>query len=69
MYNRKKYENAIKYFEKLINMYPFDYDANHMLAWSYLNQGRSNDAKIIFNKALLIRPGDASCLDGLSKLK
>jgi tetratricopeptide (TPR) repeat protein len=69
MYNRKKYENAIKLFEKLVNMYPFDYDTNHMLAWSYLNQGRNNDAKIIFNKALLIRPGDTSCLEGLSKLK
>ena len=69
LYNRKKYETAIKNFEKLVNMYPFDYDANHMLAWSYLNQGRNNDAKIIFNKALMIRPGDASCLEGLGKLK
>ncbi len=69
LYNRKKFENAIKHFEKLVNLYPFDYDANHMLAWSYLNHGRNNDAKIIFNKALMIRPGDASCLEGLGKLK
>jgi tetratricopeptide (TPR) repeat protein len=27
-YNRKKYEAASKIFEKLINLYPFDYDAN-----------------------------------------
>lgn len=68
-YNRRKYEDASKHFEKVVNLYPFDYDGNHMLAWTYLNLGRSNDAKILFNKALLSRPGDASCLDGLSRVK
>lgn len=68
-YNRKKYEPAARYFEKLINLYPFDYDGNHMLAWTYLNMGRSNDARILFGKALLARPGDASCLEGMKLLK
>ncbi len=69
LYNRKKYEASIKLFEKLVNLYPFDYDANHMLAWSYLNSGRNNDAKVLFNKALLIKPGDASCISGLAMIK
>ena len=68
-YNRRKYEQAARNFEKVVNLYPFDYDGNHMLAWTYLNMGKSNDAKILFNKALLIKPGDASCLEGLSKIK
>lgn len=68
-YNRRKYEQAAKYFEKVVNLYPFDYDGNHMLAWTYLNLGRSNDAKILFNKALLSKPGDASCLEGLGKIR
>lgn len=68
-YNRRKYEQAARNFEKVVNLYPFDYDGNHMLAWTYLNMGKSNDAKILFNKALLIRPGDTSCLEGLSKIK
>jgi tetratricopeptide (TPR) repeat protein len=68
-YNHRKYEDASKHFEKVVNLYPFDYDGNHMLAWTYLNLGRSNDAKILFNKALLAKPGDASCLEGLSKIK
>jgi len=68
-YNRRKYEQAAKYFEKVINLYPFDYDGNHMLGWTYLNLGRSNDAKILFNKALLSKPGDASCLEGLGKIR
>jgi len=67
-YNRKKYEQAAKLLEKVVNLYPFDYDANHMLAWTYLNLGRNNDAKILFNKALLNKPGDASCMEGLSKI-
>jgi tetratricopeptide (TPR) repeat protein len=68
-YNRKQYEAAQKYFEKLINLYPFDYDANHMLSWTYLYLGRKNDARLLFNKTLLIKPEDASCLQGLGLLK
>ncbi|MBK6937312.1 MAG: tetratricopeptide repeat protein [Chitinophagaceae bacterium] len=68
-YYRRKYEQAAKLFEKVVNLYPFDYDGNHMLAWTYLNLGRSNDAKILFNKALLAKPGDASCLEGLGKIR
>lgn len=68
-YNRKKYEAAGKLFEKIVNLYPFDYDGNHMLAWTFLNTGRYNDAKTLFNKALLIRPADASCQEGLKKIK
>lgn len=68
-YNRKKFENASRYFEKIVNLYPFDYDGNHMLAWTYLNMGRSNDAKILFGKALLAKPGDASCLEGLKQVR
>lgn len=68
-YNRKKYEAAAKMFERIVNLYPFDYDGNHMLAWSYFYLGRKNDASILFNKALLNRPADASCLEGLSKIK
>ena len=68
-YNRRKYEQAAKNFEKVVNLYPFDYDGNHMLAWTYLNLGKSSDAKILFNKALLNKPGDASCLEGLGKIR
>lgn len=68
-YNRKKYDKAAKYFETIVNLYPFDYDGNHMLGWTYLNMGRNNDARILFQKALLYNPTDASSLQGLSKIK
>jgi tetratricopeptide (TPR) repeat protein len=68
-YNRKKYEQASKLFEKIVNLYPFDFDGNHMLAWTYLNMGKNNDAKTLFHKALLNQPTNASCLEGLGKIK
>lgn len=68
-YTVKKYDVAVKYFELVVNMYPFDYDANHMLGWTYLNLGRAGEAKLLFEKALLNRPDDASAKDGLSRCK
>lgn len=68
-YNRKKYEAAARHFERIVNLYPFDYDGNHMLGWTYLNLGRNAEAGILFQKALLSRPGDASSLDGLSRIR
>jgi hypothetical protein len=50
-------------------MYPFDYDANHMLGWTYVNLGKTQEAKLVFVQALLYKPGDASSIEGLSKCK
>lgn len=68
-YNRKRYEPAARHFERLVNLYPFDYDANHMLGWTYLQLGRTAESRLLFQKALLIRPGDASSISGLSGIK
>ncbi len=68
-YNRKQYDVAAKYFTRLTTLYPFDYDGNQMLGWAMLMGGKKADAKGYFEKALLIKPDDASCLDGLSKCK
>lgn len=68
-YTRKDYATAYKYFEKLVNMYPFDYDALHMFAWTNFQMGKLREAKVLFNKALMNHPADASCLEGLSLIK
>jgi tetratricopeptide (TPR) repeat protein len=68
-YNRKDYTNAIKLFEKVVNLFPLDYDSVIMLAWSKLNTGKSADAKVLFNHALILRPEDASALSGLKLIK
>lgn len=68
-YNGKDYLNGQKLFEKVVNLYPLDYDSIIMLAWCRLFLGKQLDARILFNQALFIRPNDSSALDGLKRLK
>jgi Flp pilus assembly protein TadD len=37
-----------------------------MYAWSNLQLGRFKEAKILFNKVLMLSPHDKSALEGLS---
>jgi len=66
-YNRKQFDVSTKYFRVVATLYPYDYDGNHMLAWSLLMAGKKADAQSYFEKALIIKPGDESSTDGLSR--
>ena len=68
-YGKKDYANAYKYFEKVVNLYPFGYDALIMYAWANYQTGKTREAKVLFNKVLLVSPGDKSALEGLSLIK
>jgi tetratricopeptide (TPR) repeat protein len=68
-YNKQDYTKAEKFLEKVVNLYPFDYDANLLYAWINLKLGKFREAKILFNKVLLHKPKDASALEGLSLIK
>ncbi len=68
-YGRSEYVEAEKLFTKVVNLYPFDYDGVHMLAWTKLKLGKTQEAEALFNKALLYSPDDASSLEGLSLIK
>jgi tetratricopeptide (TPR) repeat protein len=68
-YEKNDYANAHKHFDKIINLYPFDYDAIIMSAWTYYRLNKPREAKVLFNKALLNRPNDASALEGLGLIK
>ncbi|MCX6326966.1 MAG: tetratricopeptide repeat protein [Bacteroidia bacterium] len=68
-YDKKDYKLAYQQFEKVVNLYPFDYQSVLMLAWSNFRLGKTREAKILFNKALLYSPGDASAKEGLSLIK
>lgn len=65
-YGREEYEKAIKYFEKVVNLYPFDYDGLSMLAWTNYRLNNMREAKILFQKALLNTPNGTSALEGLN---
>lgn len=68
-YGRKDYAKAEKYLEKVINLYPFDYDTMILFAWTNFKLGKLREAQVMFNKVLLNKPKDTSALEGLSLIK
>jgi len=68
-YGRNEFEKALKYFEKVVNLFPFDYDGLTMLAWTHFKLNNTREAKVLFQKALLNTPGGSSALEGLQLLK
>lgn len=68
-YNRAEYSKADPFIEKVVNLYPFDYDGLLLLAWNKLNLQKSREASVLFQKVLLNNPGDTSALEGLKLIK
>lgn len=68
-YYRAQYDTALKYFEKVANLYPFDYDNTLMYGWTHYMLGNLREAKVLFQKTLLINPGDASAREGLGLIR
>lgn len=68
-YERKEYEKSYDFLETVINLYPNDFDAVLLYAWTHYKMGRLKEAKVLFNKALLIKPNNASAQYGLSLIK
>jgi tetratricopeptide (TPR) repeat protein len=68
-YYKPDYQKAYNCFEKIVNLYPFDYSSVLMFGWANFQLGRGSDAEALFNKTLLLSPNDASALEGLGLLK
>jgi tetratricopeptide (TPR) repeat protein len=68
-YGRKDYAKSEKYLEKVINLYPFDYDSMILYAWTNFKLGKLREAQVMFNKVLLNKPKDISATEGLSLIK
>jgi len=68
-FNAKDYQTALKYFETVVNLFPFDYDSVIMYAWTNFYLGKLREAKVLFQKALLMKPGDDSANEGLDLVK
>ena len=52
-YGKNDFETARKYFEKVVNLWPFDYDGLTMMGWTYFKLNNVREAKVMFQKALL----------------
>jgi len=68
-YGRDEFQEAYKHFEKVVNLYPFDYDGLTMLAWTSFNLGKQREAIVLFRKALMHTPSGSSALEGLDLLE
>ena len=68
-YYRKQYSTAAGYVEKVIKLYPFDYDSAILLAQIYTSLGNIIEARALYTKALLYSPTDQTAKQGLEKLK
>ncbi|MBN2598771.1 MAG: tetratricopeptide repeat protein [Marinifilaceae bacterium] len=67
-YGREDYEKAHQHFKKVVDLYPFGYDALIMLAWTDYRMGKNREALILFQKSLWYFPNDPSALEGLKLL-
>ncbi len=68
-YDKKDYKQAYQFFEKVVNLYPWDYQSVLMFAWTNYQLGKTREAKVLFNKALLYYPEDPSAKEGLGLIK
>jgi len=68
-YDRKDYQKAYNFLEEVINLYPNDYYTNLLFAWTNYQMGKLKEAKVLFNKVLLIKPDDASATEGLKLIQ
>lgn len=67
-YNRGQFDRANVYLEKVVNLYPFDYDSLLLLAWNNLRLQKVKEARVLFQKVLMHNPGDLSAIEGLKLL-
>ncbi len=68
-YGREDFQKAENYFSKVVNLFPFDYDALTMLAWTKLKLKKFREAKVLFQKAILNTPNGPSATEGMELLK
>lgn len=67
-YYDKQYKNALPHFQKVVELYPFDYDNNLMLGWTLCRLGQKAEAEKYFMIALLYSPADVSAKEGMEAL-
>ena len=68
-YSFENYTEAFQYFEKVVNLYPFDYDGLIMYSWCNFRLGKLREAEVLFKQVLLLSPDDESALEGLKSIQ
>tara|TARA_B110000211_G_C14048683_1_gene540184 strand:- start:1096 stop:1701 length:606 start_codon:yes stop_codon:yes gene_type:complete len=69
LYNKKEFQKAEKNLELVCQSYPFDFDANVLMAQIKTKQGKISEAKTYYKKALLYNPDSVVILKALVQLQ
>jgi tetratricopeptide (TPR) repeat protein len=69
LYGKNDFATAERYAEKVVNLYPFDYDSHLLYGWILLKMNKTREAQVMFNKVLILKPKDVSATQGLSQIK
>jgi len=67
-YYRKDYSKASEHLARVLKFYPFDYDANLLMAQTMLAKGKIVEAKQYYQKALLYNPSNKEIRGLIEKL-
>ena len=65
-YYENDFKNALPKFNRIIELYPFDYDGLSMAAWTHYKMGHMKEAAALFDRVLLYSPNDKTAKEGLS---
>jgi len=65
---RKDYEKAASYAQKVVKLYPFDFDSNYLLGQIYVTQGKILEAKMYLTRAVEYNPTSTEAKSLLGKL-
>ena len=68
-YERTEYDKAYAHAEISANLFPFDYYSVSLLGWINLKMGNMREARKLFERALLISPGNELAGEGLKEIK
>jgi tetratricopeptide (TPR) repeat protein len=68
-YIRRNYAEALKCFEKIVKLFPFDYHGSLMMGWTHYQMGKMDEAMNYFNRVALNSPTDKSAKEGLDLIR
>lgn len=65
-FEQKDYQNAATQFDRILNLYPFDYSSLLMMGWTHYQLGNTSASRSMFNKVLAQAENDKSATLGLN---
>lgn len=68
LYSQGQYANALRFYQKLVELYPSDIEMKLGVGWTYLKMGKKEMAKRYFSEVLEVRRTNVRALQGMNAL-